>query len=689
MKTKRIICNLILILLLGSVYTQAQDILYISADSLEKKHVLISGNWYYHPGDDSLWAQKEYNHSEWDTVLAFMDVEKFNIDKWTGAGWFRKVVQIDSSLLNTTVGLQVHHEGASEFYLNGKRVIKFGNVSQSADEEISEDPQYFPYTISFDSSLVNTIAVRYSNQAVIEHKYIYRKFFGHIGFSVWLFNINSKIEEIIDTDKIFTMFQFGTIGFSLTLAIVFFLLYFFYSNKRENLFFALFTFGVFMVLLPLQLEYVFRHNLLLIAILRLVTFSGFSLIFIYLLLFIYHVVYNRIIKPFWILLTLFFIVNLVSFFGSADVFSTFIPVLITGAISSVESIRVLIVGIKQKTTYIKVIAAGISVFLLMIFCVFLLQFFDARPPDFVFSLLFMTMFVSVPLSMAIYLAKSFRKTNIDLEEKIETVQRLSAEQIAQEQINADLRIQAEIERAENERKSNELEEARQMQLSMLPQNLPDIASLDIAVYMKTATEVGGDYYDFSYRDDGSINIALGDATGHGMKAGIMVSAMKSIFTTNSKEMELDTFFKTANDGIKNMNLKRMMMGLKMINIMKNQFKLINAGMPPVLLYKKTSKAVEEIQEHGVPIRAMNYVQYNTTDGKLEKGDVLLLISDGMPELHNDKHEMYGYDRIKDLLGEVNGYKSEEIITQLKEEASAWANDQDPDDDVTFVVIKVK
>ena len=113
-----------------------------------------------------------------------------------------------------------------------------------------------------------------------------------------------------------------------------------------------------------------------------------------------------------------------------------------------------------------------------------------------------------------------RTTEILLEE---TIEELEQKRIAVEE-------QAKIIHAENKRKSQELEEARQLQLAMLPKELPNIPNLEIAVYMQTATEVGGDYYDFSTVEDGSLNICLGDATGHGMKAGIMVSSMKSIFT---------------------------------------------------------------------------------------------------------------------------------------------------------------
>ncbi|MCK7523473.1 MAG: hypothetical protein MZV64_40370 [Ignavibacteriales bacterium] len=79
------------------------------------------------------------------------------------------------------------------------------------------------------------------------------------------------------------------------------------------------------------------------------------------------------------------------------------------------------------------------------------------------------------------------------------------------------------------RKSNELESARQIQLSMLPQALPEHPELEIAVTMQTASEIGGDYYDFHLAEDNTLTFAIGDATGHGAKAGAMVTAIKTLF----------------------------------------------------------------------------------------------------------------------------------------------------------------
>ncbi|MCK7528547.1 MAG: SpoIIE family protein phosphatase [Ignavibacteriales bacterium] len=194
-------------------------------------------------------------------------------------------------------------------------------------------------------------------------------------------------------------------------------------------------------------------------------------------------------------------------------------------------------------------------------------------------------------------------------------------------------------------KSIELEEAGQLQLSMLPKALPQLPNLEIAVYMKTATEVGGDYYDFSTKNDGSLNIALGDATGHGMKAGTLVSMMKSLFTANSIDKSLEDFFNTSNEALKNSRLDKMMMAFAMLNINSNKLKIANAGIPPVYIYRKKKNDVEEINLYGLPLGAMNNSKYDIYESDLAGGDIILLLSDGLPELKNEKDEQYNYARV--------------------------------------------
>lgn len=235
----------------------------------------------------------------------------------------------------------------------------------------------------------------------------------------------------------------------------------------------------------------------------------------------------------------------------------------------------------------------------------------------------------------------------------------------------------------------ELEEARALQLSMLPESIPQTNDLEIAVYMDTASEVGGDYYDFSIKKDGSLNIAIGDATGHGMKAGIMVSIMKALFISDSVDIDINEFFESSNHTIKSLQLGRMMMAFAMLNYKENQIRFINSGMPPLMIFNNSSKKVEEISINNMPLGAMRSAEYEVKELNVNKGDTILLLSDGLPEMQNVSGEMFGYGRIKELF-ETNISKSpEEIISILKSEGSHWSNRIDHDDDVTFVIIRIK
>ncbi|GBD90469.1 phosphoserine phosphatase RsbU [bacterium BMS3Abin04] len=247
--------------------------------------------------------------------------------------------------------------------------------------------------------------------------------------------------------------------------------------------------------------------------------------------------------------------------------------------------------------------------------------------------------------------------------------------------------QAKVIQIENERKTKELEEARQLQLSMLPNKLPDIPNLDIAVYMQTATEVGGDYYDFHVDEDGALTAVIGDATGHGMKAGTIVTITKSLFNSSASDENILNIFSKISEVIKGMKFRQLAMCLLMLKIKNNKLKISSAAMPPALIYRKKNKSVEEIFIKGMPLGTMKTFPYRIEESFLENGDTILLYSDGLPELVNEKEEMYGYDRIKKELNSVGEKEPEEIIDYLGNTALRWTNGKAPDDDLTFVVIK--
>jgi hypothetical protein len=190
--------------------------------------------------------------------------------------------------------------------------------------------------------------------------------------------------------------------------------------------------------------------------------------------------------------------------------------------------------------------------------------------------------------------------------------------------------QSRVIQAENDRKSSELEEARQLQLSMLPKELPQLPNLDIAVYMKTATEVGGDYYDFNVGTDGTLTVAIGDATGHGMKAGTMVTSAKSLFNSYAANPDIIFTFREMTRCIKQMQFQSLAMSMMMLKIKNNKLLMSSAGMPPVYLFRNKHKIIEEYLIEGMPLGTMDNFPYELKEMELFSGDTILLMSDGFP-----------------------------------------------------------
>jgi ligand-binding sensor domain-containing protein/serine phosphatase RsbU (regulator of sigma subunit) len=241
---------------------------------------------------------------------------------------------------------------------------------------------------------------------------------------------------------------------------------------------------------------------------------------------------------------------------------------------------------------------------------------------------------------------------------------------------------------ENDRKTKELEEARELQLSMLPKELPKLPNLEIAAFMRTATEVGGDYYDFIVQENGVLNVGFGDATGHGLQAGTMVTLMKGFFTSDAARLEPQAFMNHCSRMIKEIKLGRILMSFSLLKINSNKLLITSAGMPPVYYYNNERKETEEILIQGMPLGAMKNASYKLIEKELKRGDTLLLLTDGLPEQMNHNDEMFDYQRIKDHFNEIADTSPNEIINGLVKTADVWMSGTPQADDITFIVIKI-
>ncbi|HPR65445.1 MAG TPA: two-component regulator propeller domain-containing protein [Thermoanaerobaculia bacterium] len=249
--------------------------------------------------------------------------------------------------------------------------------------------------------------------------------------------------------------------------------------------------------------------------------------------------------------------------------------------------------------------------------------------------------------------------------------------------------EAKVLRVENERKTLELEGARQLQRSMLPDTVPRDPRYSIAVSMKPATEVGGDYYDFHVGKDGTLTIALGDATGHGMQAGIMVAIMKGLFSTLYNEPDIAVFFARCNTIINNMNLQSMWMALTLVKMKDHKVSISSAAMPPVFHYRAAAGTVHMIELKGMFLGVDRELDHKRDhrEIQLEPGDKLLLMTDGLAEMENTEEEMLDLHRCQTYFQEVAAQSPGAIIQHLFDRGAEWRGTAPQEDDITLIVLE--
>ena len=259
--------------------------------------------------------------------------------------------------------------------------------------------------------------------------------------------------------------------------------------------------------------------------------------------------------------------------------------------------------------------------------------------------------------------------------------------VQQERARKEQELQQRLLAVEYERKTDELEDARRFQLSMLPKEVPRHDALEVAVFTRTATEVGGDYYDFHVAGE-TLVVTIGDATGHGAKAGTMVTVVKTLFAGYGEETVPSEFLRDAAEKIKRMDLGRMAMALSLGRFDRRRLTVASAGMPPVLIHRAAPDTVEEIALNATPLGTLGS-DYEQVSTELAAGDTVLFLSDGFPELMNDAGQQLGYVAALDAFAaaaraeDANG-----VIASLAQAARNWHGEAPPNDDVTFVVVRV-
>ena len=131
------------------------------------------------------------------------------------------------------------------------------------------------------------------------------------------------------------------------------------------------------------------------------------------------------------------------------------------------------------------------------------------------------------------------------------------------------------------------------------------------------------------------------------------------------------------------------MSLNIVKISSGQIELSSAAMPPIYLFKAINKVVEEIQIQSLPLGGLRNIEFDSISRPFESGDVLIQLSDGLPEAPNSKGEMYDYERLKSLIRFSCHLSSQEIINFLINSVDQWMEGKHNPDDITIVVTKKK
>jgi serine phosphatase RsbU (regulator of sigma subunit) len=673
---------LCIIILPGLVYASDMEIQSerISISDLDQTHHIyyISDLWKFMPGDDLSWASPGYDDSNWSIVSTYLSEFDLAFTDWNGTGWFRVYIEVDSTLVNKPVALLTEtHNGASEIYFNGNKLFEMGKFSTIPGEYQSVFERS-PRIIVFPDESPQLLAVRYANfdaDFFLDLK-------NYAGFRFQLGDAEYHLANHNDYDSSNQMLLLFFLGGLLVFTAIHALIFGFNRNETRNLFFSLFTLFLALMIIGLILVQIVRSPILSIYLINLSQICWLLAILLA-LRFVYSLHYTKTPGIYWLFILFGLIIVSVIWYNGNSI-SLLIEFFIF--ITIVEIIRVLILVFAQKEKGAWIIGIGMLFFAMgILYRVSVnVELFDGDPVT--GSVLGSGLMI---LSMSVFLSRDFAMTQKRLGSKLEEVKILSARAIEQERINKKIEIESKLLEAEHSRKSKELEEARALQLSMLPKKLPDFRKLDVAVWMETATEVGGDYYDYHIDRNGNVTFVLGDATGHGLKAGIMVATAKSYFHTLAGNYDNLTILKKMSSGFRNLDLKLMFMGILLMKFEGEQAILTSAGMPPLLWYQKDNNTVKTLVQKGLPLGTKVNYNYQSASVHAKPGDILLLMSDGLMELFNNERQILGLDAIEQIVFHNSAKSAREIIDELKVLAEKWAGPNNNDDDITIMLIKIR
>jgi hypothetical protein len=245
--------------------------------------------------------------------------------------------------------------------------------------------------------------------------------------------------------------------------------------------------------------------------------------------------------------------------------------------------------------------------------------------------------------------------------------------------------------AERERQRVELETARRIQSSILPELPPRLAGVDLAHAYLPATEVGGDFYDVLALADGRLAVALGDVAGHGVSSGLVMAAAKSALAVQvTFDPEVAAVMTTLNRLVYQSARRRLIATLCYALLDPRERELLFASAGHLYPYVVgAGGGVRELASTAYPLGVRPELEVRVNRQRLEPGDTLVLLSDGIIEARREgSTELYGFERLEQSLRRHAGESVERLRDGILADLARFAGPSPREDDQTLLVLRI-
>jgi len=239
----------------------------------------------------------------------------------------------------------------------------------------------------------------------------------------------------------------------------------------------------------------------------------------------------------------------------------------------------------------------------------------------------------------------------------------------------------------------EMEIAKTIQLSLLPQSTPQIPGVGLAGICVPAREVGGDYYDYLKRDDETLDLVIADVSGHNVGSALIMAETRTFIRAHAGKLEstqqilqsLNEFF------YDDLTKAELFITLIYMRYLPRQSKLLysSAGHNPPVLFRPSTGQIERLDAEGLILGVKKSVDFETRTARMEPGDLLLLFTDGIIEAENSRGEFFGDQRLAELFASSADRSPQEIIEYLLQQVRLFTGSHSFRDDISLVVMKIE